>query len=935
MTSLRLACAALVVFGSARAGEPPLPASALPGGTQTLEEVVVTGSRIPTNIANEILPITVLDSTDLARGGLDSLSKILQTLPMSATSVRNTNVNNGGDGSARLDLRALQPKRTLVLLNGHRLPDGGIGGDDSVDLNSIPAAMIDRVEVVTTGDSAVYGADAVAGVVNFITRSNYNGIDLGVEQSQSYRGDGGITTLNLTAGHELFGGQWIVGGEYVDQHPVSQASRSYSAVPSTIDDVNGDTMPTGSGELPEGLFFVQGTNPLGLAPGVYSHINGATGRSAADYLVVSDETTPLYNYAPYNYLQTPNQRSSLWLLGSQPLAQNVSLHIEGLFNHRVSNQVIAPTPYDSEFDPGPILADGTQGIPANNYYNPFGQDLTVYRRFVELGNRESMQRVDMNRELASLGILSGTWKIEPALSYSHSSATETDTGSIPGQVLATAVGPSGPDTQGQIVCGTPDASGIVPAGAVIPGCVPIDLFGGVGSLSPAQLASLGRTLQDHGTNSEQIASIAARGPWGTMAGEPIQWAAGAEYRHEQGSYIFDPNRGGGVIGSGGQQDIPDVSFSAREAYLEMRAPLARQHLLAQALDASAGIRYSDFSSFGGHFTWQAGVRWQPLQVLALRTNYARVFRAPSLQELYVAQGTGLGNAFDPCGNDPTPNERVHCAANGVPGGEYTQSQRLAFNIPQGGNPNLAPESGYSFDTGLDFQPPDLPNFRASLDYYLINLNNYIDDPAIGDVLQQCADGGRADICSLIKRAPDGTIVSVSAIPRNFGNTVVGGIDASASATTVRSFGRFKLTVQASYLARHDTQLFPGGDITREAGTYSPYSSALPHWRSLAHVDFDRGPWHLSYSNQFVGGYGECNFVDFQSAQYCRRVESVLYHDIETALTVRDALTLRFGVTNFTNVQPPFLNFGTDANTDTSIYRLLGRTFFAALRYQLY
>ena len=160
---LRVAWVALVVCGAAHAADPPSPAAGS-GAHQSIDEVVVTGSRIPVSADDEIMPVTVLDSTDLARGGFDSLSKILQTLPMSASSVLNTNVNNGGDGSARVDLRALQPKRTLVLLNGNRLPNGGIGGDNSVDLNSIPAAMIDRVEVLTTGASAIYGADAVAGV---------------------------------------------------------------------------------------------------------------------------------------------------------------------------------------------------------------------------------------------------------------------------------------------------------------------------------------------------------------------------------------------------------------------------------------------------------------------------------------------------------------------------------------------------------------------------------------------------------------------------------------------------------------------------------------------------------------------------------------------------------------------------------------------------
>lgn len=924
-------CVTLMVIGTAHAADPPSPA-AIAGDHQSIDEVVVTGSRIPTSINDEIMPVTVLDSSDLARGGFDSVGKILQTLPMSASSVLNTNVNNNGDGSARVDLRALQPKRTLVLLNGNRLPNGGIGGDNSVDLNSIPAAMIDRIEVLTTGASAIYGADAVAGVVNLITKTEFNGIDMTAEQSRSYRGDGAISTLAMNAGHEIFGGQWMLGGEYVDQQPVSDTARAFSAVPVTIDDVNGDKEFNGSSSFPEGLFGVPPGNALGLEEGIYTRVSGSVGHAAANYRPAVD--ADFYNYAPYNYLQTPNQRSSVWLFGTQPLTSNVSLHVEGLYNHRSSSQVVAPTPFNSDLDPAPILADGNPGIPASNYYNPFGEDLRLRRRFVELGNRIDQQRIDMNRELASLSIQEGSWKITPAVSYSHSAATETDIGAIPGQLLATAVGPSGPNAQGQIVCGLPDASGIVPASAIIAGCVPIDLFGGVGSLSQSQLASLRKNLVDHGTDSEWIASIDARGPWGAVPGGPIQWATGAEYRRDEGSYIFDPNRGGGAVGTGGQEDIPEKSISAREVYLEMRAPLVRQHPLVEALDLSTGARYSNFSTFGGHFTWQAGLRWQPVDSWALRTNYARVFRAPSLQELYLSGGVGTELVFDPCGNGPTPIQRAHCAANGVPRGQYAQTlDSLAgvFSVFQGGNPKLGPESGYSFDTGVDWRPPDVPNFRASVDYYKINLNGYISDPGIADILQQCADGGRADICGLIRRAADGSIVSVSAIPRNFGSVVVSGIDMSATAISTSSVGRFKLSIQASYLARHDTQLFPGGDTTLEAGTYSTSAAALPHWRSLAHVDFDRGPWHFSYSNQWIGGYIECGLVEFQHGEYCRRVENVFYQDMEAALTIRPSLTLRLGVDNLTNKQPPFLNFGTDANTDTSTYRLLGRTFFIAVR----
>ncbi|MEP6885627.1 MAG: TonB-dependent receptor [Gammaproteobacteria bacterium] len=885
--------------------------------------------------ADETLPITVLDARDIARGGLDSLSKVIQTLPMSATSVLNTNVNNGGNGSARVDLRSLQPKRTLVLLNGHRLPDGGIGGDDSVDLNSLPVSMIDRVEILTSGASAIYGADAVAGVVNFITKSGYDGIDLRAERSEASRSDGGISTISFTLGHALLHGEWMLGGEYVNQDPVHQSARAYSAVPLTISDPNGDLVPNGNLVLPDGAFFVPEGNALGLDSGPYTRVSGTTGRSAANFRPINFDTD-YFNYAPYSYLQTPSERGSVWLMGTQPLTANTSFHFEGLANHRRSSQQLAPTPFFTGLDPAPLLPDGSPGIPADNYYNPFGVDVPrARRRFVEIADRRERQRVDMNRELVGLNVQFGSWNIEPTVSLSQSHATETDLGAIPGERLATALGPSGPNAQGQIVCGVRAGNGIVPASAVIPGCVPVDIFGGVGSVTPEQIAYLQQTLVDHGRNSQRDASVNAQGPLGAVSGGPIQWATGVEYRREEGSYILDPKRGTGAVGSGGQSPIPDVAISTREAYLEMRAPLERAQFLAEALDAAVGVRYSGFSTSGGHFTWQGGLRWQPLQSLTLRTNYAKVFRAPSLTELYVPQSANPGFAVDPCGNNPTAAQRANCVANGVPGGQYVQSQDSALLVLSGGNSRLAPEKGYTFDSGIDIRPAALPNFRASIDVYQIDLSGYIENPDTSVVLQQCAYGGRTDICKLIRRASDGSVIAVSTLPQNFGDTMTRGVDLATSLSEPSRAGQFSLSLRATYLARFDTQLFPGAATLHGAGTYSPFASALPHWRSLAHLDFDRGPWHAGYSTQWIGSYHECNLVDFTDQPYCRRVQNVLYHDVEAAFTLRASLTVRLGVNNFTDRQPPYLNFGNDANTDTSIYRLLGRSFFAAIRCQIH
>ena len=234
---------------------------------RTIEEVAVTGSRIPLGSASPTAPLIVMDSADIARGGQDSVGKALQALPVNAGSPVNTNVNEGGDGSVRIDLRGLDPSRTLVLLNGRRFPNGGVGGDTSVDLNSLPLSLIDHVEVLTSGASAIYGADAVAGVVNVITRRDFRGIEMGAQQAITERGDGGIVTAQFLAGTVVGDSAWAAGLEYVNQDGVTEAEREYSAAPLRILEPGGAPQPVGSGSIPEGRFDVPAGNALGLERG--------------------------------------------------------------------------------------------------------------------------------------------------------------------------------------------------------------------------------------------------------------------------------------------------------------------------------------------------------------------------------------------------------------------------------------------------------------------------------------------------------------------------------------------------------------------------------------------------------------------------------------------------------------------------------------------
>ncbi len=905
------------VVGGALANEPP---QVEPAST-ALAEVVVTGSRIPVDAAGGTTPITVLDAEDIRRGAPDSLGRVLQTLPFNTGSPMNTNVNNGGNGSERIDLRGLGPKRTLILFNGRRFPNGGLGGDDSVDASMIPLSLVDKVEVLTSGASAIYGADAVAGVINVITRKSVPGLEISFRNSLAEQGDGRISSGQLVAGREIAGGTWSLGIDFVQQEPVRQVARSYSAVPMLIDSADGTLHLGGTAAVPDGAFDVPPGNAFGLAPGTYVRIPGSTGQTADDYRPRQD--SDVFFLSPYTYLQTPNQRGTLWLLGSQPLTDSVTLFAEGLWHDRRSSQQSSPVPVIGGLSPLPTLSDGSPGIPAENWYNPFGVDIQgIERRLIELPDRGFEQHIEAWRALIGARGAWNSWHWEVAAATAESSGHSDEEGLPSALRLIPALGPSGPDAAGHIVCGARDAaSGIVPAANVIAGCVPLNLFGGAGSITREQVDYIDVTLHDRGHGWNRLLDFSAEGPWGKLPAGPLHWALGAEYRHEGGSFHLDPLRRAGVTGEEIPTDLQGATFDARELYLEGRAPLLKDRFAARALELAVGVRYSGFSSFGAHSTLQGGLRWQPVEPLSLRMSYAQVFRAPDLGELFESPILHRTVGGDPCGTNPTPAQRVNCAANGVPGGAYEQDPTVEWNILTSGNRNLSPEHGASFDAGLELRPASLPDLRVSIDYFHVDLGGFIEVPGPDDVLLECADRGTPSACALIHRASDGTLLQVDVPYRNLGRLVASGYDFAADFDFQAGKTHLSLGAIATYLSQRDSEFLRRQEPLRLAG-----EEAFPYWRANAHVDAAWSRWRVSYSVQFIGEQRQCGY-DFG----CVPVNSILYHDLEGTLTIKGVMELRAGILNLTDRDPPYVDGG-GPNTDTAAYRLLGRTYFAEVHY---
>jgi outer membrane receptor protein involved in Fe transport len=426
-----------------------------------------------------------------------------------------------------------------------------------------------------------------------------------------------------------------------------------------------------------------------------------------------------FNSASFNYSQTPNERESLWLLGSHSLGESTNLFVEGLFHHRTSAQQAAPAIYHTDL--GPTLTDGTFGIPADNYYNPFGVDVArAARRLVEAGNRKVSEDVELWRALIGFEGTIARWTWEVALASAQSDATMVESGFVVPPRFASALGPSGPDDSGRIVCGLRDpATGRVPAANVIPDCVPLNLFGGAGSITQEQLQYVSpRPLINTGTNEHRLAELLLSGPGGRIGGREVRWVLGGDYRREAGSLAEDPLHALEFDTFGITAQLGGA-YDARELFADVQLPLLHDRLFATDMALSIGIRWSDFYSFDNHTAWQAGLRWQLAEELTLRANYAEVFRAPTIVELYDPRVRF--DAFfdiDPCGNHPTPKQQANCEANGVPGGEYVQGDE-GFTVFAGGNHDLQPETGHSFGAGVIYTPVWAQGLSTSIDYFQV------------------------------------------------------------------------------------------------------------------------------------------------------------------------------------------------------------------------
>ncbi len=935
-------CAALSLTG-------PAVASAQSTDPTTLDSVTVTGSRIKQSELETHVPVQVLTREDIDRTGFKSVADIVQNLTASGAGL-NTKFNSSGNfgfppdgggvgaGAATVDLRHLGPKRVLVLVDGIRWVNesSGSGVGSAVDLNTIPLALVDRIEVLEDGASSIYGSDAIAGVVNIITRKDVQGGDIELHYG-TYDDLGGDTwgaDMGYGGGNDRL--QWFVGASYFKQEEVSSLEYGPASVP-----VPGTGLANGSSATPQGRFVFMDPN-TGLVHDITPNTGATTpGFTPGQGCARTDDfhcfaTADRFNFAPYNLLLTPSERKTVFGQVRFAFNDNLGGYVRALYNERESANQAAPEPFFLGTDAGIYnpYGESTLVISALNPYNPFGFDLTTVgpdanlfllgRRPVEGGPRRYQQDVETWYVAAGLdgtfNVGSRPWDWDINVVRSESQAEQTNTGSYNLRRINEALGDPA-------------------ACAAIAGCVPLNVFGGAGTITPEMLAFIQPVVRDESENSLTLASANLTGTLAQLPAGPLGFAAGYEYRKYEGAYRPDP-----ITVAGEYNGVPSGptsgEYDVNEIYAELAVPLYANAERGSALDMSIAGRYSDYSTFGGESTGKLGLRWQVAEELVLRGTWAQGFRAPSIGELYGTLSRFDATLVDPC-SGPANAVRPECVAQGVPP-DYVQTNSQ-ISVVTSGNADLQPETSRSLTLGAVFSPSFASDTAWSqrldlgLTFYKHTIDDAIQAPDAQAILERCVFEADPFSCASYDRSERGQIIRFDDILDNLGTIRTAGWDASLSwLLPMQDWGQLRFDAKTTFVSSFELVNESGQAEPRGPGV-EVNDSAIPEWTSSLTTQWSQGPWSLAWSLRYIGelreSCGGANGFDIcgDSANDLNVLDATTFHDLQASWN-SDAwmrgLRVTLGVNNVTGEDPPICLSCSLNGYDASTYDLPGRFFYA-------
>ena len=936
-----LSAFAVVCAGQVAHAQDAAPADTTASGDEG-QAIVVTGSRIVRRNLDTAAPVAVVSNEEFKLSGTVNVEQVINTLPQVIPGTTAFS-NNPGGGVSTLNLRGLGSQRTMVLVNGRRWMF--YDANQITDMNTIPAFLIENVEVVTGGASAVYGSDALAGVVNFKLK-NVQGVEAGSQYNITGDGDGRRYEAYLALGSEFADGRGhaTVFTEYYNRKAIYQGARSFSRNVLT-DDGDGGFAYGGSATTPQGRFtstYASAQCPTGnvfCSPGAFFESPG----SARPY----NSATDAYNYGPANLMMVPQERYMVGGYADYELGDGHTVYSEVTFvNNRVNNE-LAATPVTGTYqvniaNVSPFLSasqiaslnqlDGIAGV--GNTVGDGVVPLSITRRILETGSRVSKDERNAFRTLIGIkGPINDKFSYDAYYSYSRTRNSNIQYGNI--SRSAFQAGLDGTDSA-------------------------INIFG-PGTLTQDMVDQITITAQNGDVSTLQVASASVSGSLFNLGlgGDDVGIAFGGEYRKVSGEFIPDTALSSGDVIGFNAGDPTSGSYNVKDLYAELRIPIAANLPGVHRLEANGAVRYSDYSlgRVGGVWAYAGGIEYAPIRDITFRGQYQRAVRAPNVQELFGGQSVGFPGAVDPCRLASSATDitiRDLCVATGVPLSQIGTGLALQPNAQIqglfGGNPELHEETSDSWTAGVVVRPSMVPGLSLTVDWYKIKVKGAIGTfgGGLANTLDLCYNVIQ-DINSAYCQAVVGSRNALgqmdgenppAILNANTGGLMVQGIDFELNYGKEVGFGLFGQTSRFNFnfmgtrtIDNKYTPVEDNPDITYQcAGKFGTLAcgNPTPKWKWTSRLSWIDGPLTSSFRWRHISGVKD---DDVSTVYTTEKIKAYDLFDLTFGVQVTEAVNLSLGINNLFDKKPPLMGDNQEqANTYPGTYDVLGRDFFISAQF---
>lgn len=936
-----------VALASAFAGAGALPQIALAEEAQ-LEEVVVTGSRIRRADYAANAPVATLGADQIELTATVNTEQLLNTMPQMVPGFDRTS-NNPGNGTATVDLRGLGSNRTLVLINGTRAVPTTQAG--SVDINNIPTALIERVEVLTGGASAVYGSDAVAGVVNFVLKDDFEGVSFNVMTEQTEENDAELTSIDLTIGGNIADGRGnvVINAQYTDRSDLFQGDRGFANFAQFDDtDANGNPILIngGSSGVPGTSIFAGGLSGFSPSSGIVFGDNGE-----ARPFVTGGDNNDFYNYAPVNYIQLPQTRFQANALGHFDVSDKIQVYGRMMFTQSKVPQQLAPTPIfqaGAEFtlDGSPFLPAATQQVLSDALGSGVDSDgdgiddtatAFVRRRLVEVGPRISDDKYTNFQLLAGVrGDIGETgWTYDVYVSEGEVSNSNTQSGNVNRDrfLQALQLDLAADPTGGTCVDTANNGSTV--------GCAPMNIFG-PGNISDDAAAFLRTAVAAEGEFEQRVWAASFAGDLFNLPAGAVAAAVGFERIELRSDFRPSQDLAAGTIAGFNGSPASGGAFDSDAFFGELLVPVVRDLPMAEAIDLELAYRTTDYSTVGSVDNYKIAGSWTIVPQVRVRGGFNTAIRAASIGELFAPQSEGFPGASDPCAGESAPVDAATaaiCTATGVPAGAVgsVAIDPAAGQIRGlfGGNPNLSEEEADTITVGVVIEPDwFVEDLTVSVDYFDIKIDGAIASfgGGVNNILNVCYDATNAaggvgsPFCNAVNRRADGTIEFVEATSQNIAEVTLKGFDLQASYSRDLFGGDLQVNYVGTYTTESTTVPFAGGDPIECEGQFGlDCGEPLPEYKHRMTFNWSKD----KITSQLLWRYvGEVKDDDVGTTYFIETIDGTHYFDGVVSYAVTDNYRVSLGVDNLFDEKPPILGDNQEqANTYPATYDVFGRTYF--------